>query len=78
MLSRAERSEPHNSFHHRHRTWIFFQAPNTTRPRRALVQTTANPETALRDGLWGHNARVASHLVGAHRAVQHVLSSSTS
>jgi hypothetical protein len=76
MLSRAERSEPHNSFHHRHRTWIFFQAPNTHSA--ALVETTANPETALRDGLWGHNARVASHLVGAHRAVQHVLSSSTS
>ena len=30
MLSRAERSEPHISFHHRHHTWIFFQAPNTT------------------------------------------------
>ena len=30
MLSRAERSEPHISFHHRHRTWIFFRAPNTS------------------------------------------------
>jgi hypothetical protein len=37
MLSRAERSEPHISFHHRHHTGIFFQAPNTT--RRRLLRT---------------------------------------
>ena len=77
MLSRAERSEPHSRSTIDTTRGVFFQAPNTHSA--ALVGTTANPETALRDGLWGHNARVASHLVGAHRAVlQHVLSSSTS
>ena len=60
MLSRAERSEPHISFHHRHHTWIFFQAPNTpTHPPGCWVDisrrgsTSSKPGSNGRDGICG-------------------------